>query len=336
MQYYLGLDAGGTKTFVLIGDAGGRILGFGRAGTGNYEGFGVDAAYREIEKAVNGALQSAGLTLDQISGIGMGIAGADLPEDYVMLEKEIFTPMFGDIPRMFRNDSMGGLRGGTKDPFGIVIACGTGCVCAGINRAGRDTRVGGISEDFGDMISGSSIGIEGLRTVFRQRDGIMPESPLTRLFVERAGLKSVDELFYKMYKREIWYDDLQPMAKLVFDAAYEGDSAACDLLEWGGRYLGDMVNAVARLLDMRRDTFDVVMTGSVFKGVSPVLMDAMTTRIHRECPNARCVRALFEPVVGTLLLGVELHHGMDEGKYAVLTEELDKAAQRFGVCFRPE
>jgi len=55
-----------------------------------------------------------------------------------------------------------------------------------------------------------------------------------------------------------------------------------------------MVNAVARHLDMCRDTFDVVMTGSVFKGVSPVLIDAMATRVHRQCPSARPVRALFE------------------------------------------
>ncbi|HRZ84074.1 MAG TPA: BadF/BadG/BcrA/BcrD ATPase family protein, partial [Candidatus Hydrogenedentes bacterium] len=158
MRHYLGLDAGGTKTFCLAGDETGRVLGFGRAATGNYEGFGVDSARTEITKAVNGALETAGLTLKDIAGVGMGVAGADLPDDYVMLDREIFAPLFGEIPRVFRNDSMGGLRGGTRDPFGIVIACGTGCVCAGVNRAGKEGRVGGISEDFGDMVSGSSIG----------------------------------------------------------------------------------------------------------------------------------------------------------------------------------
>ncbi len=336
MQYYLGVDAGGTKTHVLIGDADGHVLGFGKAGAGNYECYGYDAAYKEIEKAVNGALETAGLTLGQIDGIGMGIAGADLPENYVDIEREIFTPMFGAIPRNFRNDSMGGLRGGTKDPFGIVIACGTGCVCAGVNRQGKDTRVGGISEEFGDMVSGSSIGIEGLKAVWRYRDGIIGETKMAKLFIERAGCKDIEELFYTFYKRKLWYDDIQPMAKLVFDAAYDGDEAACDILEWGGRYLADMVNTVARHLDMSRDTFDVVMTGSVFKGASPVLIDAMSARVHRQCPNARPVRALFEPVVGAMLLGVELHHEMNAEKYAVLEADLDGAAERFGVRFRPE
>ncbi len=38
---YLGLDAGGTKTYCLVGDANGHLLGFGQAGCGNYELHGV-------------------------------------------------------------------------------------------------------------------------------------------------------------------------------------------------------------------------------------------------------------------------------------------------------
>ena len=336
MAYYLGLDAGGTKTFALAGDDTGRVLGFGRAGAGNYECYGVPAAYTETKKAIDGALETAGLTLDQISGIGMGVAGADLPESYVMLEKELFTPLLGEIPRVFRNDSMGGLRGGTKDAFGIVIACGTGCVCAGVNRAGKEVRVGGINEDFGDMVSGPSIGTEGLKAVWRSRDGITGPTLLSQKFIERSGCADVDAFFHEMYYTRISYEDLEPMAKLVFDAAYEGDAIANDILEWGGHYLGKMVLGVARHLDMLQDTFEVVMTGSVFKGASPVLMDAMTTRIHRNCPNAQPVRALYEPVVGALLLGIELDAPMTEEKYQLLDASLEEAATRFGLSFKAQ
>lgn len=322
MRYYLGIDAGGTKTFVLVGDETGRILGFGRAGAGNYEAFGVEPAKQEIQKAVNQALAEGQLDLSNISAIGMGIAGADIPEDYEMLEREIFTPMFGNIPRCFRNDSMAGLRGGTKKPYGIVIACGTGCVCAGKNKEGKEARVGGISEEFGDKVSGSSIGQEGLRAVWRYRDKIIGYTKLVDKFLERSGCKDVDELFYKMYKRTLTYFDLEPMAKLVFDAGFEGDSVACDILEWGGRYLGEMVNACARILNMTREEFDVVMAGSVFKGTSPVLKDAMTTVIHRECPLAKPVMPIYEPVVGALLLGMEIDMTITESIYQQLEQDL--------------
>jgi N-acetylglucosamine kinase-like BadF-type ATPase len=334
MSYFLGLDAGGTKTFCLVGDEEGHVLGFGRAGAGNYEVNGVAAAAAENRKAVEEALVAAGLTLQDITAIGMGIAGADIPEDYEMLEREIFTPLFGTIPRVFRNDSMGGLRGGVRQPFGIVIACGTGCVCAGRNREGEETRVGGINEDFGDQVSGESIGDEGLRHVWRARDGVIPPTLLTDRFLARAGCTDIEDLFLRMYRGEITRDQLQPMAPIVFDAATEGDETACDILEWAGRYLGRMVNACARRLTMSHQEFDVVMTGSVFKGSSPVLIDAMATVIHRECPKARLVRAALEPVAGALLLGMEINEPVSDEVYMRLTEELGAAEKRFGVSLR--
>ena len=334
MKYYLGVDAGGTKTHCLVGDGAGGVLGFGKGGAGNYEVHGVDAARVEIERAVQGALDEAGLSLSDIAGVGLGIAGADLPEDYVMLEEAIFSPLFGDIPTVFRNDSMGCLRGGTRKPVGIVIACGTGCVCAGVNGAGEETRVGGISEDFGDKVSGTELGIEGLKMVWRYRDGIIGETALVDLFLERSGCPDVDALFYKFYREEMGYSDLEPMAQLVFEAAAMGDVVACDILEDGGRYLGMMVNAVARKLNMTGERFEVVMAGSVFKGKSPVMKDSMRLVIHDVCPYAELVMPVYEPVVGTLLLGMEQELEVDDGIYSALTTALEAAEAKYGVSFK--
>ena len=336
MSFYLGLDAGATKTFCLIGDEHGHIRGFGKAGTGNYEANGVEAAARENRAAVERALRDAGLTLADIVAVGMGIAGADLPEDYVMLEREIFTPLFGSTRRVFRNDSMAGLRGGTRNPYGIVIACGTGCVCAGRNRSGDETRVGGLGGEFGDECTGTDIGRIGLRRVWQARDGIIPPTLLTEKFVARSGCVDLEQLFYALYRREIVEADLEPMARLVAEAAYEGDAAACEILERGGQYLGRMVNAVARRLGMERESFEVVMAGSVFKSRSPVLEDAMRTVIHAVCPEARLVMPMFEPVVGALLMAMEMDHEVTDDVYRNLKEELRAASARTGVPFTLE
>ena len=336
MAYYLGLDAGGTKTFCLIGDDSGEIKGFGRGGTGNYESYGLEVAAREIRSTVEGALGEANLSLSDIDGVGMGVAGADIPEDYEMLERELFAPLFGETPRVLRNDSMGGLRGGTRDPYGVVIACGTGCVCAGMNRDGKEIRIGGISEDYGDRVSGSSIGTQGMKAVWRARDRVTGPTLMTEKFVSRSGCSDVDALFLEMYYGRITYEDLQPMAKLVFDAAWEGDAIACDILEWGGRYLGQMVNAAIRQLDMQRDSFDVVMAGSVFKGQSPVLMDALEMIVHRECPEARLVMPMYEPVVGALLLGMELDCTVTDTVYERLSNSLVESEKNYGVRFKTE
>ena len=42
MKYFLGVDIGGTKSHALIADESGQVVGFGRAGAGNWEGVGYD------------------------------------------------------------------------------------------------------------------------------------------------------------------------------------------------------------------------------------------------------------------------------------------------------
>ena len=253
-----------------------------------------------------------------------------------MLERELYTPLFGGIPRDFQNDSMAGLRGGTRTPHGIVIACGTGCVCAGKNRAGDHARVGGLGEEFGDECTGSQIGCDGLQRVWQARDGIIPPTLLSRKFVERAGARDIEDLFLKLYRRHITYADLQPMAKLAFDAAGEGDAAASKILSDGGRYLAAMVNAVAVRLDMAGDTFDVVMAGSVFRGNSPILIDTMRSEVLRVCPRARTVMPMFEPVVGALLMAIELRLEITPRIYENLGNQLLAAEARYHTRFKAE
>ena len=42
MRYFLGVDIGGTKSHALIADENGQVVGFGRAGAGNWEAVGYD------------------------------------------------------------------------------------------------------------------------------------------------------------------------------------------------------------------------------------------------------------------------------------------------------
>ncbi len=334
MPNFLGMDVGGTKTYALAADEGGAILGFAKAGCGSYEYHGVEAAATENQAVLSAVLEESDLALADISAIGLGVAGADLPEDFEMLEREIYTPLFGAIPRHFRNDSMAALRGGTRADHGIVIVCGTGSVCAGRNASGEEARVGGLGPEFGDRCTGAGIGEEGLRSVWRARDGIQAPTLLTQKFVERSGLADVDELFRAVYRNTLPAGALEPMAKLVFEAALEGDGASRAILQEGGAYLGAMVNAVASKLRMGSDPFDVVMAGSVFKGESPELIDALKAGIRDRCPNAECRRPAFEPVVGALLMAFEEAGALSDQVHQGLEASLPRVENRYGITLR--
>jgi N-acetylglucosamine kinase-like BadF-type ATPase len=108
---------------------------------------------------------------------------------------------------------------------------------------------------------------------------------------------------------------------LVFAAAYQGDPVAVDILVRQGKGLAEYATALARRFQMCDLAFDLVLAGSVFKGVGPILIDTITQEVHQVAPKARIVRAHFEPVVGSLLLAYDaLGIDVTEGIYTRLAE----------------
>jgi N-acetylglucosamine kinase-like BadF-type ATPase len=334
MKYLLGMDVGGTKTDCIIADEHGKILSVARSGTGSYEYFGVELARKENEKAIREALKHAQLKLSDISYVGLGVAGADLPEDFVMLEKEIYTPLFKGIPRVFHNDSIAALKGGMKGKDGIVIICGTGAIAAGLSAKGETARAGGLGAEYTDAWTGQTLGQEGLRCVWRAMEGIIPPTRLTDFFVQRSGYKDAKTLFQKIYRGEMPDDLLEPKAQLVFNAALDGDSMACDILLDAGKFLGQMVNAAARKLKFKKQQIEIIMVGSVFSEGAPVLMDAMVESIRECIPNTAFKNPDFTPVIGSLLLSFESANLLTDTLMETLTEEIPFAEKKYRIQLR--
>ncbi len=328
--FFLGLDAGGTKTHCLVAAGSGRVVGFAREGCGSYEGVGVDGARVAVQNAVDEALKSAGVSLGEITAVGLGVAGADLPQDYEMLSREIFDPILEPVPYLLKNDSFACLRGGTRDSFGVVVNCGTGVIAAGRNRAGEEVRVGGLGPSFGDKTSGRDIAHEGFVAAFRADDGVERPTILAEMYVEATGTESVQDLLVKVYNGVIDPKEL-PGTEMVFQAAARGDAVAQRILAEAGKELARMGSAVINKLGMNEDVFDLVMAGSVFKGESPVLIDEMRADVHSVAPGARLVMPLFEPVVGALLLAMELGGvSATDDVYANLRETLPSEKVLYG------
>ncbi|HEY5903436.1 MAG TPA: hypothetical protein VIU39_12840, partial [Anaerolineales bacterium] len=51
--YYLGVDAGGTKTHALVADDRGRAAGFATGGPGNWQSVGFDGQRQVLRKVVD-------------------------------------------------------------------------------------------------------------------------------------------------------------------------------------------------------------------------------------------------------------------------------------------
>lgn len=94
-------------------------------------------------------------------------------------------------------------------------------------------------------------------------------------------------------------------APLVFQAAEAGDQVARQLVHWAGSELGELANAVIRQLNFQSLEFDVILVGSMFAG-GKQLIDPMREVISQLAPEARLVKLEVPPVVGAVLIGMQV------------------------------
>ncbi|TFE23186.1 N-acetylglucosamine kinase [Cohnella luojiensis] len=301
MKYYLGVDGGGSKTYTLIVDEQGKIVGKGSSGNGNHQ-VGYDEARRNIRKSVEMALEHARLKRENIEFAYFGLAGADREADY-----KILRPMIAELgfPRHEINcDTMIALRAGTNRPYGVVLICGTGTNSAGVNREGRFYQCGGFSYQFGDFGGGGSLCVEAFRAVIRAWDGRERPTLLTQLVLDELRYASVQEMFDDYLD----HNEVPPLklTKLLFQAANQGDAVSREILRNQGVELGKSAKAVIKHLDMGSECFDVVLAGSVVtRGEGDFVHAYIEHAVKEAAPRATIVKLKVEPVVGAVWLAAE-------------------------------
>ena len=298
--YLLGVDGGTTKTVALIADEHGHILGAGRRGGSNWTGSDVTIPMAVVADAAREALRRAGLTPQDIA-LGMfALAGADWPEDH---ERRQIVLEDANLARrvVVKNDAFAGLRAGSSNPYGVVIAAGTGTNTAAIAPDGREWAFG----YFADYGGAGDLARDAIVAVLRAEDGRGAPTLLTEMTLRQLGCPSVEILLRGLTSGEVSQADRLVLPPLVFEASTAGDAVASEIIVRHGVALAEYATALIRRFDMAPLDFEVVLAGSIFKGKGPLLVDTVTQGIHRVAPRAQIVRARFEPAVGALLLAFD-------------------------------
>ncbi len=331
MRCVLGVDGGASKTLCLVGSIDGRVLGFGRAGGSNHQVCGLTAAMAEISQCVGQALTRAQVPSAQVELGVFCLAGADLPEDYAMLTRAI-EDLKVCRKVVVKNDTMAGLRTGLSRPWGVVVVSGTGTNAAGRAPDGREIVLPGLGYISGDWGGGEEIAREMIRLIMRAWDGRGKPTVLLQMVLDQLGVSSPKDLLQILYHDELGLDRLLGLVPLLFEAAYEGDEVACQLVKQVGTEVGVTARTIIRRLSLEDEDVEVVLGGSIFKAKGPLLIDTVQAVILEVAPRASIVLPKFEPVVGALLLalevaGVEVARTVRENVEMTLPRELLIAAR---------
>ena len=302
MRYFLGVDVGSSKTHALIADETGSCISFGKAGGGNHQGMGYERLREVLQKSFATASQISGVEKDQIAGAGFGVAGYDFPSERKN-HLQAIAPLVLSCPVEIVNDGSNGLISGTSHGVGVNVTAGSGVNCRGRGKNGKEGRVVGNGIDFGEY--GGAIEI-----VYRARQFVnyawikrIPPTKLTKIFLEATGAKDEAGLMEGLSNEQ--YHLFPYLAIEIVKAAREGDYAALEVIRWSGEELGWLAISVARQIEMENDEIEIVQSGSVFEA-GELIVEPMRNIIMQHLPKAKMVRLDGPPVVGPLMLGMQM------------------------------
>lgn len=332
-KYVAGVDGGASKTMAVVGDTDGNILGWGQDGPSNYQVVGLNSAMQAVERSLGAALEQAGITTRELSQVVLGLAGADLPDDF----KNLYSALDKAFPEhnyTLTNDCWVALRAGTECPWAVVSICGTGGNAAGRNRQGREVILRGLGFEFGNWGGGSDVTRDALHRAFRSDERTGPKTRLEEEILSLLGMQNYSQLAQEMRDDlGLQYRALWSVPQLVFRLAFEGDRVCQDILVRLGKAQGESCGGVIRRLGMTEEEVDVVLSGGLYRAAqtgTPLLIDAFVLAVHRVAPRAHIHLAKYQPVVGAYLLALESQGvKLDEENYRRLDQSLVEAGCRF-------
>jgi N-acetylglucosamine kinase-like BadF-type ATPase len=297
----LAIDQGGSKTVALVSDNNGNIFGLGTAFGACHFSAGLEAAMQAVSLAAEEALSNAGLKYSDVSSISAGLAGANWPDEFEMLESAL-KKLSGVEDVTVYNDVVIALRGGTDNPNAVVLCGGSGLNCAVTTDTGAVRVYNNYVDDMDQ--GGGSLGARALLAVFQSEIGILPPTVLRERTLVYFGLAKVDDMLLG-YQRKQLTKPLKDVAFLLFEAADENDEVALGVIHEFGVSLSRYVIAGAKMYGLINKPFDVVLSGGIFKATNTLLPDTICSVVHSATSTAKIVHAEYEPIVGAMIMGVE-------------------------------
>lgn len=329
VTYYLGVDGGTTRTKAVVGDDAGHIVGSGEGGASNYQVVGLEEAMSGITDAVQHALTAANLSISQIERAVFGLSGMDLPMHREVLEAAL-TAAFPGLAFDLVNDTWIMLKAGSDKGWGIALVCGGGANACACSRNGTWVTLRGLGYESGLRGGGLDMLRDILHYAFLSHDGTGPKSVLEQTVLDVTGAPNYDTLqlmFLEAVQDMTGHGELLHRAlavvPLVFDGATAGDEVCKHILMLQAESLAEGVTGLVYKMGFERETFDVVLGGSVFGGSNPAFVDRLTLLTHEAAPLAQLRPPLLDPVLGAYVMALQKMGKFDAANtYAVLAGQV--------------
>ena len=308
-EYILGVDGGGTKTVVQIADLSGRKITQAVSGASNCNSVGMAKAIENLNTGILTAIKNLNLqNRIYFRSSCLGFAGNNTEKDEKIYRQIVFNRQINKYlnpdKTIICNDTRIGLAAGSDNENKIILICGTGSNCYGVNEAGEEAIASGWDYILADEGSGYEIGIKALRAFMRAYDGRGIKTFLSKTIMQDLNLKNELDLTKWAYSSPLSKDKIGSLAKTVCKTAEMGDKVSIKILSEEAHEAAISVTAVADKLGFKNKQFDLVLVGSLFK-CEKYFKNVLMEKLKKEFAKINFITLTRSPVEGAIKIAIE-------------------------------
>ncbi len=303
-MYFVGVDAGGTKTEVVVVSEEGEAVSHSIGGSASARSYGVEKALENTAGAVKDALLKTEKKKIKAIFVGLPDFAEELKSEEVFikkrLERELQDFLDGESKIFIGSDQEVAFRAGTESKNGVVAIAGTGSVTRGWN-GDYDYKTGG----WGWLVDKSGafqVGQQALTKTAEAFDKRRETSLLTEEVMRYFNTQSINDINKVVYYKKNHIAVISPLSIVVNDTASKGDDIAVEILKEAAKELAVSADNTIANLNFQKP-FPLVLAGSMFK--SDIFLDTFKKEIKERCLLAEVNLLQTAPVSGAVKLARE-------------------------------
>lgn len=244
MDYYLGLDGGGSKTTALLCDGEGNEVASFVGGSLNFNAIGMEEARENLKKTIAGVLAERQVRL---RGAFIGLSALDGPAEEGLLQTLcggiVNCPQIGMDSDVYI--ALAAME--QKGPVAAVI-CGTGSMAAGRLPDGSVIHTGGWGHLLGDEGSGYALSLDALGAAVRGAEGSAQKTALTNAALSYYRVSAPQDLIGVFYDPSPTRSEIAAFAPQLFACANAGDAVSLEIIQKHVSLLAGTASALLRQL----------------------------------------------------------------------------------------
>jgi N-acetylglucosamine kinase-like BadF-type ATPase len=250
------------------------------------------------------------------------LANVDLPAELQIAEQVLASATPAAVT-VVHNDALAILRAGASRPWGVAVVAGAGINAIGVDEHGHSEGFLAFGDITGDSGGGNMLGVSGLGSAVRHRDGRGAPTALTAMVPAHFGLSTPEDVAIAVHDGVIAYGDLHVLAPVIFAAAADGDTVARGILSKFADEVATMAVALIRRLRLAETDLEVVLGGGTLHTGDREVLDRIIAGVTAVAPRAQVTVLDVSPVYGALVEAFDVA-GANSAGLAPLREALGR------------